>query len=495
MSQQLDPQFYRDFSGGMATDLNETLAPKNTSELIQNFELGENIGSLVGRYGTSINGTQTVDAKTCLGLHGHINPTTSANNRLFMVVNNSGDTQSVVYRVGTGAVTGWTTLTASKKARFLTYLGETLLLNGTDAPSAWNETAVITTGGAFDLANLPGTSEPKYCIEFLSRVYVAGDASAPSTVYYSGAAAANAVSWTSGNGSVIIEQEDNGGDITGFGKVPNYLLVFKERSMSRWNFRSAFPEELITIGTPSQESVIIAGGVCGFFSASSEEMKGFYITNGGRPRCISKNRGAQIKKWVDAIPAAFYDDVAGIGTEDYMMWSVGDLTVDGRTFNNVLLKYYLHLDAWVIRSYPTEFRFFTKYIVSSKVVTIGGDDDGQAIQLDDTTVFTDYPSTTPIQLEYNSHEEDFGFNQKKVIKNKMALVTRDNTGLTVSVKPDQRDPVPLGEGLAGDIVDITLSRNIEGNYFKTIIRGQQTGERIVLKQIEYPSIEVNDNYT
>ncbi len=566
-NQKLEPKKYSDFSGGQSTNVNESLSPQNTAELIQNFDLDVEIGSLVGRNGTSIVGAQLVDNLSILGLHGHLNPNTPANNKLFATINASGGATSVIYNVITGS-TVTTGLTSNKKMRFLTFLGETLAINGSDGVRAWDESNWITTGGAFDLGDMP--SGYRFCEEFLNRVYLGGNASNPSRVAYSSTPVSGAVVW--GSDTIDIEPEDSGGDMTGFGKVPGYLLIFKQRSMSRWNFRSAFPEEMINIGAYSQESIIKAGGLCGFFSNSSDDTKGFYLTNGGRPKSISKNRGAQIKKWVDAIGAnsktftAAADDtitstahglsvgdiirvsssttlpaglsantdyyvistatantftvsvnnggsvvnitdagtgthtyyhqpnVSGWGTEDYMAWAVGDLVVDGRAFKNVVLKYFIHLDAWVIRSYPTEFKVFSKFLLNGLAVNVAGDDDGQVMRLDDPAVFNDHPSNTPIQLEYQSHEDDFGSNNMKIIKEKVVIATRDNTGLSVSIQPNKKDPVPLGEGLSGDIVDIPITKTIEGNYFKTTIRGQQTGDRLTLKQIEFPNIDVYKNY-
>ena len=113
------------------------------------------------------------------------------------------------------------------KTRFLTYLNSCLRLNGVDPPKAFNGSAWVTTGGVFDLSNLPPAS--KYAIEFKDRVYVSGNTNNPDRIDISGIADSNtrAVSWTSGNKFFLTEQEDGGGGITGLWKVPGYVIIGK----------------------------------------------------------------------------------------------------------------------------------------------------------------------------------------------------------------------------------------------------------------------------
>src|SRR3990167_2666058 len=310
----LPSHFVKDFSAGVISDINENLRPENSVRYAINIDFDSELGSSVSRGGSSIVGSQLVDNNTILGLHDFRYGTTSG--KLLGVVNNSGDTQSVVYHVGTGTITGWTTLTANTKARFVTFLDSVLLINGVDAESSYNGTTVITTGGAFDLANIPSSNTVDIGIEWRDRVYLAGGTTEPSRLYYSSTTSAGAISWTSGNGNIDIEPEDGTGVITGLGKVPGYLLIFKERNMKRWNFDNAFPETLMNIGTSSHESIINAGGLCAFYSSSNQSNKGFYLTNGGRPVPISHMRSRNIKKWVDAIPQSYDANVSGWGTEN-----------------------------------------------------------------------------------------------------------------------------------------------------------------------------------
>ena len=485
----LQPVSQRDFSAGMISNINPKLKPQNSCKVVMNCDCDDELGSLVSRLGTGIVGTQLVDGKTVLGLHD-FRDTDGSNHALIAFVNNAGNTQSVGYKVGTGTITGLTTQTASLKHRMLTFLDSVLIVNGTDSEKSYDGATVITTGGAFDLANIP--VNPHFIAEFLDRVYVARNGD--DTLYYSSIPTAGAVSWTSGNGSVEIEPEDGGGGLKGFGKVPGYLLIFKERSMKRWNFVSAFPESLVNIGTPSQESVINAHGLCAFFSATDETSKGFYVTAGDRPVPISHDRIRSIRKWVDAISASNYDDIAGWATDSHFAWSVGDLTVDGVTYSNVVLRWNRVLDQWTARSYPSQFSFFTRYVNgSSEAVIVGGDDDGTIIQLDKSGTYTDYDSGTatsiPIHWEARLQDEDFGFNQMKELENGVILDGENFESSRLQVFLDDDGQKNLG-GIKGRTGKVSLTEPLKATHYGFSIKGTNSGSRAKVRELEIPYVNV-----
>lgn len=489
----LPPQFHKDYSGGMTTNVNESLVPQNSVKLGMNVVFDEELGSAVTRLGTGIVGAQLVSGNSVLGLHD-FRDSDSTNHALLAAINASGGATSVVYKVTGTPSTIVTGLTASKKMRFLTFLDSALMVNGTDAPRSYDGSTVITTGGAFDLANIP-FAEPSLCLEWLDRVYLAGDTSNPDRLYYSSTPTSGAISWTSGNGFIDVEPEDGGGGITALGKVPGYLLIFKERSMKRWNFDSAFPETLIEQGTPSQESVINAGGVCAFFSASSRDTRGFYITNGGRPVCISHDRAKAIHKWVDAIPQASEANIAGWGTPRFFFWSIGDVTVDGVAYTNVVVRWNKVLDQWCVFSYPTEFKVFSNYVDGSgNNVIIGGDDNGLVLELDKTSTYTDYTAsgTVPINFEIHHHEEKFGYNQVKEISERIFVDSKDMADARVEILADGKQ-TNSGK-LDKRVSEVKLSKAIRANIIELAIRGKVNGARGILKEVEYPNVQVNQSY-
>ncbi len=224
----LPAQFFKSMAAGMVSNVNKNLTPQDSVAVGLNVDFDQELGSAVTRLGTGIVGSQLVDNMSVLGLHD-FRDANGSNHALLAAINAAGGATSVVYKVGTGTIR--TGLTASKKMRFVTFLDSVLMINGADAEASYDGSTVITTGGAFDLANIPGSNTCELCIEWLDRVYVAGDSTEPDRLYYSSTPSAGAVSWTSGNGYVDIEPEDGGGSITGIGKVPGYLLIFKERAL------------------------------------------------------------------------------------------------------------------------------------------------------------------------------------------------------------------------------------------------------------------------
>lgn len=562
----------KDFSSGMATNLNSNLAPASLMKLILNGDCDEEIGSFVSRLGTGIVGAQLVDTKPILGLHQYIDHASSANNKLFAVVNDSVSTNADIWDVTGAAIVGADD-TASLKARFLTFLGQTLRVNGADVPRIYNGRAFVNTQtftaatndvitstghnlsdgdtiwvssgttlpaglsasttyfvrdrtadtfkvalssggsavditdtgtgthtwsfqGSLDRVNMP--TGHKFTIEYLDRVYLAGSTTTPDRIFFSSLQdeiITGQVSWTRGNGYLDIEPEDGAGAVTGFGKVPGYLLIFKERSLKRWNFSSTFPESLVTIGTPSQESVVMGAGLCAFFSNSSSDSRGFFVTNGGRPVPISHDTTRPIRKWIDAIPTANDTTIAGWATDRGFAWSVGDLTVEGVAYTNVVLRYNRLLDQWSVRSYPTEFKVFATYVTGGVNTVVGGDDDGQIIQIDKAATYTDYPSTTPITYAVESQRLSFGTNRLKRINDRLIVRGENLEGTQASLIADGAPPKRDALGAIKKLLGIFgIKSNVEGTEIAFRVEGQSTGARVYIREIEANAISVLNNY-
>lgn len=496
MSKPLAPFKQSVFTGGLVSGLNESLKPSGAVGLLLNMDPDYEIGSLATRLGTFIVGGQMVAGKSVLGLHNHIAGSTST---LFSAINDTDDLTSVMYDEGGNVqVTG---LTASKKMRFVTFLGATLAINGADAERSYTASGGwITSGGVFDLANMPGANLNNLCTTFLDRVYVGGDTANPNRAYYSGVSNGSTVSWTSGNGYIDVDSGSNKGGLTAFARVPGYILFFKNRSMSRWNFSSAFPEELITYGTPSQESVVSANGVCAFYSNSSESDKGFFITNGGQPESISHNNARPIRKWLDAIDPSYEASIAGRALNTGFAWSIGDVTVDGQLYHNVELRYNRLLNQWSVRTYPTKYTVYTSYLDGQgRNVMVAGDTDGCVIELDRPDRFVDYktvsgePGEVAINFDVRTLQEKHGFNYQKEVTDHLVFDTRYGQGATPYVIVDGKETISC-PSLATDVGESKLPKNLKGSFFEYGLRGTVQGKRMILKEIEVPTIAAINSY-
>ena len=491
-----NPIKQQDFASGMV-DCNVSLAPSNSVSLLQNCDCDVEIGSVTSRLGRATIDNQLVDNMPILGLVQHCDIADQTKNKLFAMIDDGVITNADIWDLdGTPLVsTNGTDFTKSLKAYFLNYYGDTLVLNGTDAPRAYNSTTWITTGGVFDLANCP--TGYKYPIEFMSKIFLWGNTTTPYRVVYSGVLTNGTVSWTVGNGFEDIEPEDQGGEPTGVGKVPGYLLLFKRRSMHRWNFSSAFPEALVNIGAYSQTSILMAGGLCAFYSDSNENEKGFYVTNGGRPTCISKNNNRPIRKWVDAISATAI--VSGYATESIFAWSVGDLVVDGETFSNVVLKYNRVLNQWSIRTYPTEFRCFAPYIVSGVNTIIGGDDDGTVYRIDKTGVYTDAVTTATqsIPWKVRTHHRSWGDNKIKSLIEQVIIRGKNinSAKVNIYVNEDLQNPINQTPSVLNKILSLfKVGKVTKGNTIAVEVSGLSQGSQSFVREIELPDIKLENTY-
>lgn len=492
----LNPFRQSSFESGLVAGLNESLSPRGSVGLAINFDFDVEVGSAASRRGTFIIGGQMIAGVPILGLHNHVAGATST---LFSAINDIGGATSVIYdQEGNVSVTG---LTASKKVRFLTFNAATLAINGADAERSYTAAGGwITTGGAFDLANIPGSNLNNLVTSFLDRVYLAGDTANPARVYYSGVSTGGSVSWTSGNGNVDIDVGNDKGPITAFGRVPGYILFFKNRSMSRWNFSSAFPEELISYGTPSQESVVSSGGVCAFYSNSNEHDKGFFVTNGGAPVPISHDNARPIRVWLDAIDVANEASIAGRAINNGFAWSVGDVTVDGQVYHNVEFRYNRILNQWSVRTYPTRFMVYAAYLDGQgRNVTVAGDNDGCVIELDRPDRYVDYktvsgePGESAINFDIRTFPQKHGLNQLKLVSDKLVFDTDGGEGATPYVRVDGGRMVEC-PSLSADVCEAPLPENLVGNKFEYGLRGTAQGKRCVLKEIEVPTISVVPSY-
>lgn len=482
----------RDFSGGMATNLNPALAPRGTVKFLLNMDADEEIGSLVSRLGSALVGSQLVDNQAVLGLHQYVDGVTAANNKLFAAINASGGATSKVMNViaGTDVVTG---LTANKKMRFLSYLGEMLAINGTDAERSWNGSSWITTGGAFDLANFPGSNTCDLAIEFLDRVYAAGDDSNPDRLHYSTISDGSAITW---DGDYIdIEPEDGGGRITALAKVPGYQLIFKERTMKRFSGTSAFPESLVNVGTPSQECVVSSGGLCAFFSSSNESERGFFVTNGGRPVPISHDSTRPIKKWVDAIPQASEASIAGYAMDRGFAWSVGDLTVDGVSYTNVHLRYNQILNQWSVRTYPSDHRIFARYLTGGVNAIVAGDDDGNVLHVNKPGTYTDAPGTLDIPWAVETQDRSYGIQTLKRVMDRLLARGVNLNNPVVSIIADGVEHKLSEKSPRKEFLSVfNIPKPVEGSLIAFRAEGKTKSERVTLRELEPIKLEATQNY-
>jgi hypothetical protein len=419
----------RDLSNGIVQKVDNLLAPNNSLSFSLNLLFNEVLGRAVVREGTTLIGAQILDGANILGLHQFI---LSSGTKTFLAVRD-GAASAALYHLSTGTWTYVSTaFTKGIKHRFLTYLDTVAIFNGVEALSSVNGADWVTTGGNLDIANMP---KGKFAIEWHDKIFVGGVTGNLDRTYYSSTPTGGAISWTVGNGNMDIEPYEGQGATTGYGKVPGYLLIFKERALKRWNGSSTYPDDLCSLGTPSQESVVFGKNTCFYFSSSYKKSIGFYETNGETTRKISR----PIQKVVEAISSSSYTNVAGFSDGEIVMWSIGDITYDGIAYPNVVVLYHIDSKTWAVLNFPTEYKVFSPYIDGTTLKIAAGDDDGQIIELftgtKDNITGT---SNMPIQYAIHYYPMEFGSRGKLKEIAKIVPYTESGLGCKVFLRTDKK---------------------------------------------------------
>ena len=295
------------------------------------------------------------------------------------------------------------------------------------------------------------------------------------------------MSWSaSGSGSLQVEQEDGGGTLQALNKVPGYLLIYKQRSLKRWNFDSSFPEDLVNIGTQSHKSVVRVRGKNYFFYGPN----GFYETQGGYPKFISR----PIQRIIEGISSSFYANVNGWSDNDNIYWSIGDITINfdrgyTETYSNVVVRYTIDTEQWAPLQYAAEFRAMNQYISGNDTLIVGGDTDGQVLQLN--TGNSDYGSVA-IKYILQSPEFDFKAREKrKTVSEKVYVHSDITSGATLQSRLDYGNWQSIGS--LKDIVSEVQIKAMTAKVFEFRIVDSITGEQVKLRGMDFPTVDVLEN--
>jgi len=462
---------YDDWRKGTWQDAAESIVPENSSKLNLNLDSDDVLGELVSRLGTTIVGSQIIDAKPILGLH-NFRDSVGSGSKLFAVV--SDGTYNDIYDVLTGAKS-LENDTKDNKTRFLTYLDSCLRLNGVDAPKAWNGSAWISTGGAFDLANMPTLA--KGAIEFKDRVYLWGFSNDPDKVHISGIANATTrvISWTVDNRFIVFEQEDGGGGITAMAKVPGYVLVWKKRTMKRYDGSSAYPEDMVNQGAPSQEAVVVAAQTAWWINEN-----GAWASQGGVPKKISSYT---VEKIIKSISATNLLNVASGTDEDHVYWSFSSVTISRETYTNIVLKYNILQNSWDVRKYPTLHRVYARYVDDTGAVfTLLGDDDGTVYKLD----VGNSDNGSSIFWAQETHPLSFGYRMFLKSISRIGFITENVSGASVMWRTTDKPEDWKSLGAINGDYEFFDKQDLRGNKFEFKISGKTDTGRAKLKSIEFP---------
>ncbi|RLE37880.1 hypothetical protein DRJ17_05515 [Candidatus Woesearchaeota archaeon] len=332
--------------------------------------------------------------------------------------------------------------TKDAKTRFVDFAGRTIRVNGVDSsirvwtgvddgPSYWEYSGDPINPQ--QLWNDDDPIKPKFIEVFKSRVYLAGDSKYPDRLFFSTVIDSSGnISWLLDTNYVDINPKD-GENITALKRYSLELLIFKPNYIYRFRTSGVDPDPLIKIGTRSQESVI--EGKKGLYFHHDT---GFYRYSGGYPVEISK----PILDFVENISYSNYEDICAWKDNDHIYWSVGDVTINGETWKNVVLRYTESTEVWTVYSYAYRPTWAGEYDDGYEIRRIFGADNGVVYKLDDG--YTD--DGEPIGYYFITKWYELGsILDRKVIQEIVALMEKSQASKVMYQIDDESKWKDLGQ--------------------------------------------------
>lgn len=349
--------------------VDDSLTPDGavTEAINVNFD---RIGVVQTRPGMVTIGTTIATGYPIQGLHNVSNGT------LIAVFSQGGSAR--IYAYSSSWVSNLTSGTANTTKRFVEFAGKTIAINWGTATNQYstmqfwsgreNNSTWTTTGNPINPQQIASNNIfPQFGEVHKSRVYLAGDANYPSRLFFSSViSSAGNITWAPTTDYVDINPGD-GEDCTGLRRYSLELVFFKPNYIYRFRTSGVDPDPLIKIGTRSNESVV--EGKRGLYFHHDT---GFYRYSGGYPEEISR----PIIDVIEAIPYSQFSIMSGWKDNDHIYWSLGDLTIAGETWVNVVARFTESSNIWTIYSYANEVKRGAIFNSSTAVSTVLGLDNG-----------------------------------------------------------------------------------------------------------------------
>jgi len=289
--EQLPPLVLRDYSKGVNNTYSNGVLPDNALRYATNMysdPLESDLGALVSRDGVETWLNYTGDGGASLGLF-------AIDTDKVVLAETNGVSDTYVHLSDDGGALddigttpfNWH-VTTDTKIRFEQYLGYTFACNGTYIKSWDGDTA--NDWGSTNLTSAPVGHMIK---QFQGRLYVSGNSSNTSRVYFSGLPSSGALpTWDTTNDYFDVSPDD-GDEIVALERNGNQLLIFKRHSIYVWDGTSLI---LLSngVGATGQEGVTTLNNKTFFASLDRQTTIGLYIIdNGGTPQKLPKSAWLQ----------------------------------------------------------------------------------------------------------------------------------------------------------------------------------------------------------
>jgi hypothetical protein len=192
--------------------------------------------------------------------------------------------------------------------------------------------------------------------------------------------------------------------------------------------------------------------------------RGIYYYDGANTRLVSQ----KINKFIKAANQDNVDKwVAWTGTDTYNLY-IGDIVVDGKSYPNCTITYYVSQNSFRIRTFSNIVRCAANFIVSGAEKTMFGSSSGDVYILDSTYKH----GTSDIDFEVVTPLHHFGNIEDNKDVTTVTVFCDQAEGTKVSIYTDvSSDPVSIGECQNGTTV-IPIA-NVHGRRFGLIFSHSQ----------------------
>lgn len=350
-----------------------------------------------------------------------------------------------------------------EKVRFASFVDRTFrVVENTEMQSSFGQTS-------FGDTQVPDDIEPRYIEVFTDRVYVASNSdegAESSRVYFSSLPDNDSISWDTDNDWFDVNPDD-GDEITALANNGNRLLIFKNRALYRWTFGQVEPDKLIGVGTTSQESVKTNLDVGITFFANPH---GVYAYSGGRPKLLSR----KIQDVIDAV-SDWEDVVAEIDIEHYYL-AVGNITLEGREYQNCVLVYHISLDAWSMFTFAHPVNIMARLPDNDGITerVYFGSDNGKVYEL----WAGDSDDGAPIQVFFRSKEYLISYPYKVELDRVDVFAQNRGTGQVFIDNDRNNDFIPLGP-LEDRVTPLRASKGDKLNSIRLLVSDNSTNPLMI----------------
>ena len=219
------------------------------------------------------------------------------------------------------------------------------------------------TDGFLPVGSLVGTTfsttdqvtsmpQAKYIKRYRDRLYLANcsisGTAYPYRVYFSTVPSAGSITWTVATNFFDVDFSE---EITGIASAFDRLSVFTQKKT--YFYDQSQKKEVFSVGCSNNRTIQTHSAYLIWCS-----LDGVWMSTGGQPQNIS----GKVKKYIKAAnPLNFF---SALVDEEYYLY-IGDVTVDGVSYTNVLLTYNIPTNTWRAREIYSELTIMASFQHSS----------------------------------------------------------------------------------------------------------------------------------